>query len=252
MARAKPPPRQRRSPAEARALILGATQQLLAARGPDAIGLKDVAAEAGVSHALVSHYFGTVASLVEEALHEHMLTLRAESQARILASNGGDLRGWVDLAFEHATHPLSGRLLAWALLGGHLDREDFFVRRDRGFGIIASALEARARMLVPDEEVRRGDVEVGAIVVFASALGYGIARDIVWESLGKEPSPERDEAVREALTRMLAAWSPAARALAGPDDGATKAKTKTKTKIKIKTERDGASSKTKTKTKTKR
>src|SRR5688500_6623868 len=123
-------PRLRRTPEEARAQILEAAQRLLAERGPDAEGLKDVATEAGVSHALVSHYFGTYDALVQEALRAHLLAMRAQMIGRIASAD--ELEEWIDLAFEQVSRPLSGRLLVWALLGDRLDSVDFFARRERG------------------------------------------------------------------------------------------------------------------------
>src|SRR5690349_10474032 len=60
--------RRRRDPETARAEILDAAERVLSTRPPDQVGLKDVAEVAGVSHGLVSHYFGTYAELVEEVL----------------------------------------------------------------------------------------------------------------------------------------------------------------------------------------
>ncbi len=81
---ADPRPRARRDPDEARALILGAAERLFGSRGPDAVGLKDVARAAGVSHALVSHYFGTYEGLVDAALERRAQKLR-ERVAALLA-----------------------------------------------------------------------------------------------------------------------------------------------------------------------
>ncbi len=50
--------------ASSEAAILDAAFGLLAARGPDAVSLRDVAAAAGCSHALVARYFGSKEGLV--------------------------------------------------------------------------------------------------------------------------------------------------------------------------------------------
>ena len=68
--------RARRSPEEARALILEAAERVFATHLPDVVGLKDVAREAGVSHALVTHYFGTYSALVEATLERRFFKLR--------------------------------------------------------------------------------------------------------------------------------------------------------------------------------
>ena len=71
-----PRKRVRRNPEQARANILEAAIRVLSKQGPDAVGLKEVAAEAGVSHALVTHYFKTYETLVDATVQEAMLRLR--------------------------------------------------------------------------------------------------------------------------------------------------------------------------------
>src|ERR1700733_1325987 len=79
VARAKKPtkPRVRRDPEAARELILAAAEHLFANQSPDVVGLKDVARVAGVSHALVSHYFGTYDRLVDAVLERRAALTRA-------------------------------------------------------------------------------------------------------------------------------------------------------------------------------
>ncbi|HHH11020.1 MAG TPA: TetR/AcrR family transcriptional regulator, partial [Sorangium sp.] len=62
--------RVRRSPEEARSHILAAARRVFAVQGPDAVGLKEVAREARVSHGLITHYFGRYEALVEAVLEE--------------------------------------------------------------------------------------------------------------------------------------------------------------------------------------
>src|SRR4051812_23554771 len=70
--------RVRRTPEEARERILEAAERVFATHLPDVVGLKDVAREAGVSHALVTHYFGTYAALVEATLERRFDKVRDE------------------------------------------------------------------------------------------------------------------------------------------------------------------------------
>jgi TetR/AcrR family transcriptional regulator, repressor for neighboring sulfatase len=51
--------RQRRTPEEARRLILEAAQMLIARTGPEGFRLQDIAAAAGISHPLILHHFGS-------------------------------------------------------------------------------------------------------------------------------------------------------------------------------------------------
>jgi len=57
--------RVRRTPEEARRLILDAAEATMASKGPAGIRLQDVARAAGVSHSNVLHQFGSRAGLIE-------------------------------------------------------------------------------------------------------------------------------------------------------------------------------------------
>ena len=61
---AKREKRIRRTPEEARALILDAAEKTMGREGPAALRLQDVAKEAGVSHPTILHHFGSREGLV--------------------------------------------------------------------------------------------------------------------------------------------------------------------------------------------
>jgi TetR/AcrR family transcriptional regulator, repressor for neighboring sulfatase len=198
--------RKRRSPEEARRTILAAAQKLLAEHGPDAIGLKEIAREANVSHGLVSHYFGTYESLVDAALADHLTSQRLVGIERIMSSPPNP-EAWLDIAFEQLAHPLSGRLLVWAMLTGRLEREDFVVFRDRGLAQVVDLLEAymRAAGKSPDRE----ELERGVLIGFCAVIGYSLGRSALWGALGRRASAEKDLAFRSQLATMLLAALPA-------------------------------------------
>ncbi len=81
-------PRRRRDPTEARRELLDAAERVLAIHGPDAVGLRDVAREAGVSHGLVTHYFGTYDALVEAVFARRTERLAAEIAERLAHTCG--------------------------------------------------------------------------------------------------------------------------------------------------------------------
>lgn len=202
-------PRRRRHPDEARRLILDAAARLLAERGPDAVGLKAVAREAGVSHALVTHYFGTIDALIEAALQAHMTSTRAELLQRIADVAHAGPAEWLEMLFDQLAHPLSGRLVAWAILSGRMDSEDFFPRRDQGMRFVADAIEARLRAEHGEGGAPgRDTIELTMLVAFSAALGYSVSRAVLWDSLSKKPSAERDRAFRDRLAAMLTAALP--------------------------------------------
>src|SRR5687767_8513778 len=75
--------RRRRSPEVARQELLDAAERVFSQSSPDEVGLKEVAREAGVSHALITHYFGTYAGLIEATLHRRLIALRETMVARL-------------------------------------------------------------------------------------------------------------------------------------------------------------------------
>src|SRR5215472_14610843 len=86
--------RQRRTPEEARRLILGAAQAAIVRTGPEGLRLHDIAAAAGVSHPLILHHFGSRAGLV-----------RALTRAAT-----GELRDKLLAAMSEHDHPVEEQL----------------------------------------------------------------------------------------------------------------------------------------------
>lgn len=194
------PDRKRRTPEEAKRLILTSAQTLIAERGPDAVGLKDVARAAGVSHGLVTHYFGTYENLVEEALVDHLQAQRLEGLQLILAA-GTDPEAWLAVAFEQFAHPLTVRLLVWALLTGRLEQEDFVVFRTRGLAATVDVLESYVN--ASGAAVDRDTLERAVMIGICAAIGYTLGRKPLWGSLGRRASAQRDEEFQKQLATML-------------------------------------------------
>ena len=79
--------RVRRTPDEARRLILEAAQAAIARTGPEGLRLHDIAAAAGVSHPLILHHFGSRAGLVRALTREAIIACAAaEAPERVLES----------------------------------------------------------------------------------------------------------------------------------------------------------------------
>ena len=80
----------RRTPEEARTLILDAAEKTMGREGPAALRLQDVAREAGVSHPTILHHFGSREGLVK-ALHLRALEqLRAELLSQMGSSESAN------------------------------------------------------------------------------------------------------------------------------------------------------------------
>lgn len=179
-------------------MILAAAQRLIAARGPDAVGLQDVAREAGVSHALVSHYFGTYEGLVEASLQAHARARRTELLARIGAAGDEGPHAWIEQVFQGIGDPSYGRLVAWALLSGRLGESATFAGRDQGLRQVTDVLEAYLRAQ-HEGGVSRDELELAVLLVISSAFGYSMGGKHFWEALGREATPARDATFRRRL-----------------------------------------------------
>jgi AcrR family transcriptional regulator len=204
-----PPPRRRRDPETARAEILDAAERVLAESPPDAVGLKEVAEAAGVSHALVSHYFGTYTELVEEVLVRRIRRLREAALANladpaVLVDEGKLL----EALFHALEDPLYVRLSLWALAAerpaGHVP----FPFREQGMRIFAEAATERVLATQPDLDraALRERIELALVIANAAAYGYTVGKEAWLGALGKTPTRAFDEALRRALGTMVRRW----------------------------------------------
>ena len=103
--------RVRRSPEEARRLILATAQALIARTGPEGLRLQDIAAEAGISHPLILHHFKSRAGLVRALTRQ----TAAEFKDRLVAALAQPeltTEALIDRVFDAFAGGL-GQRLAW-------------------------------------------------------------------------------------------------------------------------------------------
>lgn len=200
-----PTPRRRRTPEEAREEILRAAEPLLVEQGPDRVGLQAVARAAGVSHALVTHYFGTYETLVREVLLRRNQLVVEEFQRRMLESSeplrAGEL---LDRFFAILQQVGQTRLLAWALLTGR--SEHMPLARAQGLRVLVDALEfhvQRVAATLPQPPPSRETLEMALLVGICASQWYMLAREALLPALGKSVDAEADARFREVLAGML-------------------------------------------------
>jgi AcrR family transcriptional regulator len=207
-------PRKRRAPEEAKTLLLDAAERLFAERGPDAVGLRDVARQAGVSHGLITHYFKTYEGLVEavfarrtERIAERVVTKFAEMHE---APSSAAL---VDLMLSIASEPVHLRLVAWAMLSGRALQSDFIAGRARSLQPIAEAIHKAATSEAKRRGTRapsRDDVDYALLLMLGAAYGWGLGKMPFLGALGRKATARTDHEVLARLTTMV-------RALLAPD-----------------------------------
>src|SRR5438128_571426 len=106
--------RRRRPPEVARQELLDAAERVFADHHPDRVGLKEIAREAGVSHALITHYFGTYAGLVESTLERRIRRLREHVITRLhVAGALGRPIELLGILFRTLEDPVHLRLMKW-------------------------------------------------------------------------------------------------------------------------------------------
>lgn len=195
-------PRRRRSPERARQEILDAAERVFARSQPDQVGLKEVAREAGVSHALITHYFGTYAGLLEAALERRIRATREAALARLrepdALSRPADL---LELLFRMLQDPVHLRLMRWMLASERPAASHAFALQEHGLAVIAEQV-ARALSPEPSPALLR-DVEITLLTAVSAAYGYALAKHALAAALDLEPSRELDDQVRHTLAAMV-------------------------------------------------
>jgi AcrR family transcriptional regulator len=188
----------------ARLEILDAADRVFAEFQPDQVGLKEVASEAGVSHALVTHYFGSYAALVEAVLERRTRALRERilvrlQQAGVLARPAELLA----ILFDALDDPVHLRLMRWLLASERPAAGHAFALRDQGLQLIARQIAAT---LVPNPPAALVDkLELALLTAVAAAYGYALTKHALVGALGRTPSRELDALVQNTLGDMLQA-----------------------------------------------
>jgi TetR/AcrR family transcriptional regulator, repressor for neighboring sulfatase len=198
------PVRVRRSPDEARALILAAAARVFERKTPDAAGLRDVAEEAQVSHALVTHYFGTYEALVDAVLTAKASSVRDLVAARLATLGEISLRDLLRVAAHALESTGASRMLSWALVTGRAQHRDFGPARAKGLLILVNAMEERVARtgLV----VSREDLEFVLMAAISMLQGYTLARPTFYRALGRTAPAPSDDLFIERAADMIEAY----------------------------------------------
>ena len=196
--------RRRRAPEEARQEILDAADRVFVEFQPDQVGLKDIGREAGVSHALITHYFGTYAGLIEAALERRIRALR-ETMLERLRQTGALARPseLIGILFDALADPVHLRLMRWMLASERPSAAHAFGLQAHGLQVISHQV-ATALDPSPSRELI-DKVELTLLTAVAAAYGYALAKYALVGALGREASAALDAEVQKTLAAMVQA-----------------------------------------------
>lgn len=199
--------RRRRTPEQARTEILDAATELIARHGPDGVGLRKVAEAVGVTHGLVTHYFGTYRALVRAVLERE--NERKRELVRVRMRDDGRIpyaAGMTEVLFEILADERYVRLWTWSQLHGWEGEEapDSPANLSR---LVDAVEDGVHTVLPPPDGPDRARIEMVVLLAMSGAYGYALGRRHWLAGLGHDPAePRRDEAYRTALSSVLAAY----------------------------------------------
>jgi AcrR family transcriptional regulator len=190
--------RLRRTPEEARRLILEAAQALIASTGPEGLRLQDIAAAAGISHSLILHHFGNREGLVRALTRQAAAELRDKLVAA-MASGEYSIEEELDQVFDAFREGLAQRL-AWLTTverGGAEGTQ--MILRD-----IADRLHARRIAAAPPgTAISRDDTDSLIHLVATAALGDALFGAQLHRSAGLPATSETDRGFRLWLAALI-------------------------------------------------
>lgn len=197
--------RRRRSPEVARTELLDAAERVFIEFAPEQVGLKEIAREAGVSHALITHYFGTYAGLIEATLQRRLNFLR-ETMVTRLREAGALSRPEELLAilFRTFEDPVHLRLMKWMVSTERSAAMHAIAMQQQGLQIVARQV---AQALRPDPAPAMIEiVELALMTSVAAALGYAISKYALAGAAGRQVGTALDDQVRATLAGMVRSY----------------------------------------------
>jgi AcrR family transcriptional regulator len=177
--------------------VLTATSELVAERGPDGFSVREIAARAGVNHALVHRHFGTKADVLEQ-----MLAADAEAVVAAVVESGLPTRGpagtevVAELLDLLAERPSYWRTLVHAVLDSP----------EAALPGTASTTELFSGLWRDGDAGGDIDGAVPTSVAGMTVLGWLIFGRFMTDATGADPEKAR-RAVAEQVAALIAAQS---------------------------------------------
>jgi AcrR family transcriptional regulator len=163
-----------------------------------------VGREAGVSHALITHYFGTFAGLIEAALERRIRSLR-ETMLERLRQAGALARPseLIGILFTALEDPVHLRLMRWLLASERPSAAHAFGLQAQGLQVIS--LQVATALDPAPSPAMINKIELALLTAVSAAYGYALAKYALVGGLGREASAELDAEVQKTLAAMVQA-----------------------------------------------
>jgi AcrR family transcriptional regulator len=195
------PKRVRRTPEEARRLILEAAQAAIARTGPEGLRLHDIAAAAGVSHPLILHHFGSRAGLVRALTRSAAAELRDKLIAAMTEPEHS-IEAQLERVYDAFRNGLGQRLAWLATVDPEGDESSsLMIQRE-----IADHLHARrVAAAAPGTPIVLEDSQFVAHLIATAALGDAIYGAQFRRSAGLADGPGTDARFRAWFAALIRA-----------------------------------------------
>jgi AcrR family transcriptional regulator len=200
------------------ASLVSAAAELFAARGPDGVSLREIAARAGLNYGLIHQYVGSKDELLRLVIEQSTTTTAARfAQADGVGEALELLQGPVG-----ADRPAYPRLLAWAILQGRDPRELagpspalpqlIAMLPDKGAGAATGnspadppAAAAADPLADPPADDLADDPRLRAAAIAALTLGWSLFGSFVSHAAGLDDvAPAEAHAAVQSLARRIA------------------------------------------------
>lgn len=181
-------------------MLLDAAERVFAVKSPDAAGLKVVADEAGVSHALITHYFGTYGGLIEATLERRVRALRAGILARLGERAAlAQPTTLLSVLFDALADPVHLHLMRWLFLSERPAAVRALALNDQGLQLVSREIGKA----LGSEDYKA--IEDALMTAVAAAYGYAMGKYALASALGRPADAALDATIRETLAHMLQA-----------------------------------------------
>lgn len=169
----------RRTPEEAKSLILKVAVERLARLGLEGLNISGVAKDAGMSHGTVIHHFGSTGAMREALLHQMTRDLLSDVMSALDSNEPPEKI--LDRLFSMLSQDGHGKLLAWRALEPQ-DAE----KSDNSGDLFRSIIDS-----IAEESGSPSDAKQLVYLVAIAAVGQSVCGDVVSGLVGMSEEDSR-------------------------------------------------------------